>query len=246
MDVAARFAALIETLCGAVAARGAKGAFGAANGALVVLLWSRLRRAVRRFAILAAGAPRAHVIGRRGLPPSSCPAAPPGCSPRCPRPAPSPAGCATCSKPRKPAPSSRPNRAPAACFARSAARSASGCPPACVCRPDRGPPSRPPKLAPLRRLPPRRIPRRRRACRPAGPSGPARFTPARRRSRPDRLQVAAIPPRSPDIAAKPPPGCIPRGAARIRLPGRNAARSVVRPAEARAAGRPILPGIGVR
>ena len=57
MDVAARFAALIETLCGAVAARGAKGAFGAANGALVVLLWSRLRRAVRRFAILAAGAP---------------------------------------------------------------------------------------------------------------------------------------------------------------------------------------------
>ena len=57
MDVAARFAALIETLCGAVAARGAKGAFGAANGALVVLLWSRLRRAAFRFGILAAGAP---------------------------------------------------------------------------------------------------------------------------------------------------------------------------------------------
>ncbi|WP_287986900.1 hypothetical protein [Acidiphilium sp.] len=67
MNLAARFAAIIQGLCAAVARRGANGAFvretsrrGSAFAdphALTVLLWSRLQRAVARFARLAAGAP---------------------------------------------------------------------------------------------------------------------------------------------------------------------------------------------
>ena len=44
MDVARRFRALIDTLCDAVARRGAAGAFGPESGALTILLWTRLRR----------------------------------------------------------------------------------------------------------------------------------------------------------------------------------------------------------
>lgn len=57
MDVACRFARIVEILCRAVAARGAAGAFGAGNGALVLRLWSRLRRGAARFGVLASGAP---------------------------------------------------------------------------------------------------------------------------------------------------------------------------------------------
>ena len=67
MNLAARFAAIIQGLCAAVARRGANGAFvretsrrGSAFAdphALTVLLWSRLQRAIARFARLAAGAP---------------------------------------------------------------------------------------------------------------------------------------------------------------------------------------------
>ncbi|UNC14945.1 hypothetical protein FE249_12395 [Acidiphilium multivorum] len=67
MNLAARFAAILHALCAAVARRGANGAFvretsrrGSAftnPHALTVLLWSRLQRAVARFARLAAGAP---------------------------------------------------------------------------------------------------------------------------------------------------------------------------------------------
>ncbi|CAG4906963.1 unnamed protein product [Acidocella sp. C78] len=44
MDVARRFRALIDTLCDAVARRGAAGVFGPESGALTILLWTRLRR----------------------------------------------------------------------------------------------------------------------------------------------------------------------------------------------------------
>ena len=70
MNLAARFAAILHALCAAVARRGAAGAFAgeaARQGrpgsafadphALTVLLWSRLQRAIARFARLAAGAP---------------------------------------------------------------------------------------------------------------------------------------------------------------------------------------------
>ncbi|MFT2094945.1 hypothetical protein ACMS1Z_09715 [Acidiphilium multivorum] len=67
MTLAARFAAILHALCAAVARRGANGAFvretsrpGSAftnPHALTVLLWSRLQRAIARFARLAAGAP---------------------------------------------------------------------------------------------------------------------------------------------------------------------------------------------
>ena len=67
MNLAARFAAILHALCAAVARRGANGAFvgetsrpGSAFAdphAMTVLLWSRLQRAIARFARLAAGAP---------------------------------------------------------------------------------------------------------------------------------------------------------------------------------------------
>ncbi|MBS3023567.1 hypothetical protein [Acidiphilium multivorum] len=70
MNLAARFAAILHALCAAVARRGAAGAFAgeaARQGrrgtafadphTLTVLLWSRLQRAIARFARLAAGAP---------------------------------------------------------------------------------------------------------------------------------------------------------------------------------------------
>ncbi|MBU6357563.1 MAG: hypothetical protein KJS79_12615 [Rhodospirillales bacterium] len=67
MNLAARFAAILHALCAAIARRGANGAFvretsrrGSAFAdphALTVLLWSRLQRAIARFARLAAGAP---------------------------------------------------------------------------------------------------------------------------------------------------------------------------------------------
>lgn len=68
MTIAARFAAIIEGLCRAVAARGAKGAFGPASQPLVILLWSRLRRMAARFAILAEGAPKPRPRARRAGP----------------------------------------------------------------------------------------------------------------------------------------------------------------------------------
>ena len=59
---AARIALIIDLLCQAVAARAAEGAFASIRGALsglplVVLLWSRLRRAATRLTAIAASAP---------------------------------------------------------------------------------------------------------------------------------------------------------------------------------------------
>jgi hypothetical protein len=72
----ARFAAVIDRLCRAVAARSAGGRLA---GPLIVLIWARLRRMARRFASLvvrhAAGRPLAHrpparqVARRRSAPP---------------------------------------------------------------------------------------------------------------------------------------------------------------------------------
>lgn len=57
MDLAARFRTIIERLCHAVALRGAEKKFGPDGGAIVLLLWARLHRAMTRFSSLAAGAP---------------------------------------------------------------------------------------------------------------------------------------------------------------------------------------------
>ena len=57
MDLAARFRAIIDGFCKAVAVRGAARNLAPDTRALLLLLWTRLRRAAARFAILAAGAP---------------------------------------------------------------------------------------------------------------------------------------------------------------------------------------------
>ena len=68
MDVARRFRALIDTLCDAVARRGAAGAFGPESGALTILLWTRLRRyaaLLRRLCDNQVPAPRPRPASRR-------------------------------------------------------------------------------------------------------------------------------------------------------------------------------------
>ena len=68
MDVARRFRALIDTLCDAVARRGAAGAFGKDSGALTILLWTRLRRyaaLLRRLCDNQVPAPRPRPARRR-------------------------------------------------------------------------------------------------------------------------------------------------------------------------------------
>jgi hypothetical protein len=74
---AVRFALLIEGLCRAVAARSAGGALG---GALIILIWGRLRRMAARLSRLAARvhefpppAPASHRSGRSGPPPARLP-----------------------------------------------------------------------------------------------------------------------------------------------------------------------------
>jgi len=57
MDLAARFRAIIDGFCQAVAVRGAARNLAPDTRALLLLLWTRLRRAAARFAVLAAGAP---------------------------------------------------------------------------------------------------------------------------------------------------------------------------------------------
>jgi hypothetical protein len=72
MDVARRFRALIDTLCDAVARRGAAGAFGPGSGALTILLWTRLRRyavLLRRLCDNPVPAPRPRSASRRQRPP---------------------------------------------------------------------------------------------------------------------------------------------------------------------------------
>ena len=68
MDVARRFRALIDTLCDAVARRGAASAFGKDSGALTILLWTRLRRyaaLLRRLCDNQVPAPRPRPARRR-------------------------------------------------------------------------------------------------------------------------------------------------------------------------------------
>ncbi len=74
MDVARRFRALIDTLCDAVARRGAAGAFGPGSGALTILLWTRLRRYATFLLRLCAddvSAPRPRPSRRRARPPAN-------------------------------------------------------------------------------------------------------------------------------------------------------------------------------
>ncbi len=76
MDVARRFRALIDTLCDAVARRGAAGVFGPESGALTILLWTRLRRyatLLRRLCDdqVPAPRPRPRPSRRRQRPPAS-------------------------------------------------------------------------------------------------------------------------------------------------------------------------------
>jgi hypothetical protein len=74
MDVARRFRALIDTLCDAVARRGAAGAFGPDSGALAILLWTRLRRyaaLLRRLCDNPVPAPRPRSASRRQRPPAN-------------------------------------------------------------------------------------------------------------------------------------------------------------------------------
>lgn len=75
VTVASRFAALIEVLCRAVAARGGRGGLA---GPLTILIWTRLRRMAARFARLSARV-------ASGTPPVTRSRA---ASPRKPRPAP--------------------------------------------------------------------------------------------------------------------------------------------------------------